>query len=112
MEFVRLVLYKLGLADKFNQIVSADEVEHGKPAPDIFLLAAKRLNKSAEECIVIEDGISGMEAAKAAGMKCIGLVEDLDKKYPTNILVTELGEVIDKIIIKTLCKPRKQLKKS
>lgn len=97
MEFVKLVLHKLGVADKFSEVVSADEVKHGKPAPDIFLLAAERLNKNPVECLVIEDGINGMEAAKRAGMKCIGFVEDLNRKYPTDILVTKLNEVINKI---------------
>ena len=56
----------------FLQFVSGDEVGKGKPEPDIFLLAAERLSVKPEECIVIEDSRNGVEAAKKAGMKCIG----------------------------------------
>jgi len=93
MEFIKLVLFKLKLEDKFEQVVSADEVKNGKPAPDIFLLAAKKLNKKPEECLVIEDGISGMEGARNAKMKCIGLVQNLNEEYPADILVTDLKQI-------------------
>ena len=56
----------------FKTIVSGYEVENGKPAPDIFLYAAKRLGVQPEDCIVIEDSENGIEAATSAGMKCIG----------------------------------------
>ncbi len=58
---------------QFNQIVRGDdpELEQGKPAPDIFLLAAKRLGIAPEECLVFEDAPSGNEAAIAAGMSVI-----------------------------------------
>ncbi len=53
-------------------ILSADEVRAPKPAPDLYLLAAQRLSVLAEQCLVIEDSISGIVAAKAAGMRVIG----------------------------------------
>ncbi len=55
-----------------GRITSATEVAHGKPAPDVFLLAADRLAVPANACIVIEDSLLGIEAALAAGMRVIG----------------------------------------
>lgn len=52
---------------------SASEVKHGKPAPDLFLLAAKKKNVPPEQSIVIEDSIAGLQAAKAAGAFGIGV---------------------------------------
>jgi beta-phosphoglucomutase family hydrolase len=64
-------LAAVGLDGMFDAIVGADDVEHGKPAPDIFLKAAERLNLKPEECLVYEDGNLGIEAAIAAGMQVI-----------------------------------------
>ena len=63
----RLTVSKLDIAT-FDVIIGGDEVEHGKPAPDIFLLAAQKLNVPAQECLVLEDSDSGILAAHAAGM--------------------------------------------
>ena len=56
----------------FETKISGDEVNNGKPAPDIFLYAVKIIGAEPEECIVIEDSKNGVEAAKSAGIKCIG----------------------------------------
>ena len=91
--FIREVLDELTLNEFFDTTVSAQEVKYGKPAPDIFLLAAKRLEVELEACIVVEDGRSGMIGAKAAGIPCIGLVEDTAEGYPATSLVTSLDQV-------------------
>lgn len=78
---------------KFDVIVTIDDVKKGKPAPDIFLETAKRLNTPPEDCVVVEDGRSGMQAAKFAGMHCIGLVKDTKDVYPTPNVVTDLREL-------------------
>lgn len=65
-------LTELGIIDCFSAYVSADEVEHGKPAPDVFLEAAKRIHRKPSECIVFEDTKNGSRAAKNAGMYTIG----------------------------------------
>jgi beta-phosphoglucomutase-like phosphatase (HAD superfamily) len=71
---LRLCLDVLGLADAFGgNVVSAEMVTRGKPAPDIFLLAAKTIGVGASDCIVIEDSIGGVRAGVAAGMTVIGL---------------------------------------
>lgn len=94
-EYVNLVLTQLGVISYFGAVVSADDVKHGKPSPEIFLLAATKIGAQPKDCLVIEDGISGMIGAKSAGMKCVGLVPNKNSKdYPADILVTNLKEII------------------
>jgi len=62
-----------GLADAFQAIVTADDVEHAKPAPDIYLLACERLGVPPSEALALEDSASGVAAAKAAGLTCIAV---------------------------------------
>jgi beta-phosphoglucomutase family hydrolase len=71
-EVINLVIKKLNISDYFSAIVGGEEIKKGKPAPDIFLKAAKRLEEKPSDCIVVEDSKNGTLAAKAAGMKCIG----------------------------------------
>ena len=61
-------LGRAGLLDAFDVVVAGDEVEHGKPAPDMFLLAAARLGVRPASCVVIEDSPPGVQAGRAAGM--------------------------------------------
>ncbi len=96
--FIELVLAKLGIKEKFDAITSTQEVDRGKPNPDIFLLAAKKINIEPIECVVIEDAMSGMIAAKAAGMACVGLISD-DRNYPADLSVTTLENLSVKHII-------------
>jgi HAD superfamily hydrolase (TIGR01509 family) len=68
-----LALEVTGLAAIFGpHVFSATQVEHGKPAPDLFLFAARRMGAEPAHCIVIEDSARGVEAGRAAGMKVIG----------------------------------------
>ena len=69
---IKLILDKVQLAHPFNAIIDGDAYAESKPAPDCFLLAAKRLGVEPVECIVIEDSTNGVRAAKAAHMRCIG----------------------------------------
>ncbi len=65
---MQATLEVLKLRHLFDTVVSVDDVSRGKPEPDIFLLAAKRLGVAPEDCIVYEDSDSGLEAAQRAGM--------------------------------------------
>jgi HAD superfamily hydrolase (TIGR01509 family) len=69
---IEMVLEKFVLRRYFDGIVSGEDFENGKPAPDIFLAAAVLLKVTPDQCVVIEDATHGVEAAKAARMKCIG----------------------------------------
>jgi HAD superfamily hydrolase (TIGR01509 family) len=61
----------IGLAETFSVVVTAEDVLHGKPAPDMFLLAAERMGVPAAECVVLEDSVLGIEAARRAGMAAV-----------------------------------------
>nr|WP_172448581.1 HAD-IA family hydrolase [Caulobacter mirabilis] len=72
---LRAALDRLGLAKDFaGAVFSADEVERGKPYPDLFLYAANRMSVAPERCVVIEDSVSGVRAAVEARMAVIGLL--------------------------------------
>jgi beta-phosphoglucomutase family hydrolase len=68
---VKQTLTVVGVEDLFEAIVGADDVEHGKPAPDVFLKAAAQIGVPPDQCLVYEDGDLGIEAAKRAGMEWI-----------------------------------------
>ena len=61
------------LQDYFDAYVSGEVVTNGKPAPDMFLKAAEKLSLSAENCVVVEDAVQGVEAGKAAGMSVVAV---------------------------------------
>ena len=69
---IEVVLKMFNLERFFEEKVSGAEVDHGKPAPDIFLRAAKIIGVQPEQCIAIDDSKNGVEAASSAGMMCIG----------------------------------------
>ena len=67
------VLDVLGLADAFDFVATRDDVERGKPDPEIYLLVAAELGVAPESCFVVEDSPSGVRAALAAGMRCLAV---------------------------------------
>jgi HAD superfamily hydrolase (TIGR01509 family) len=69
-------LARAGLDGLFAVSVAGDEIEHGKPAPDMFLVAAERLGVAPAECVVIEDSAPGVQAGLAAGMRTVGVLRD------------------------------------
>ena len=70
---VETMLRALGLADDFDAIVSAEDVSVGKPDPEVFLKAAEKLGVAPSHCIVVEDAAAGVEAARRAGMRSVGV---------------------------------------
>jgi len=71
--YVEAVLRVNGLLDRFSVIVAGDQVAQGKPAPDVFLAAARALHVDPQHCLVLEDAPAGVQAAKTAGMTCIAV---------------------------------------
>ena len=72
-EAIEAILAGTGLGAFLHTVVSADEVPLGKPAPDVFLEAARRLGADPADCVVVEDAAPGVAAAHAAGMRCIAI---------------------------------------
>jgi HAD superfamily hydrolase (TIGR01509 family) len=72
-ENVAHTLRELGLAARLEVIARSDEVAHGKPHPDVFLEAARRLDVAAARCLAFEDAPAGIVAARRAGMTCVGV---------------------------------------
>ena len=70
---IDLILDSLGLVDAFAVVVGAEDTRRGKPHPEGFLAAAERLGVPPADCVVLEDAPAGVEGAKAAGMRCIGV---------------------------------------
>jgi beta-phosphoglucomutase len=95
---IKTILATAGLLDRFRAIVSAEDVERGKPEPDIFLKALAALNHPSEEplqpasCVVIEDSKEGIRGARRAGMKCLAVTNS----HPAELL----GEA--NVIVKSL----------
>lgn len=96
----RRVIELLQIEDEFDAVVDGTMIIHTKPDPEIFLLAATMINVPASECVVFEDAEAGVEAALAAGMKCVGVgsTEQLGKanriiKKTADFKSTELQEL-------------------
>ncbi len=102
-ELVENVIKVHGLMDYFNSIVTGCEVDKGKPAPDIYLEAAKRCGVHPENCLVFEDIIPGIEAGKAAGMKVCAVFDayscdqDEEKKKQSDYFITDYFDIVAKL---------------
>ena len=95
VENIELISEVLGLERYLTVLVSGETVPLGKPAPDIFLKAARELNIPPTHCLVIEDAVAGVEAAHAAGMRCIAVAgnRDLPGLRKADLVVKSLTEV-------------------
>ena len=72
-DLIRVVLKAAEVADRFGAVVSSEEVPRGKPAPDVYLAAAAKLDADATRCVAIEDSANGLRAAAAAGMTVVAV---------------------------------------
>ena len=94
-ELIESVLEAGGIAGHFGAWVSSEEVPRGKPAPDVFLEAARRLGVAAADCAAIEDSTNGLRAAHAAGMRVVAIP---NRRYPPAGEAVELADaVVDSI---------------
>ena len=84
-----------------SAIISGEDVERKKPAPDIYLTAAQKINILPVNCVVVEDALNGIKAAKAAGMKCIAVATTFDRQMlqeeNPDFICGQIVEVGDKI---------------
>lgn len=76
----------LGIQNEFEAVVDGTMIVHSKPDPEIFLLAASKLNVSPADCVVFEDAEAGVEAALAAGMKCVGIGNPVKLKEANRVV--------------------------
>ena len=92
---VHYILQKAGMADAFSVVIGGDDVEEGKPHPEIFLIAAEGLGLSVGECVVFEDAASGVIAAKRGGFYCVGVGDDSNSGNlaQADEIVANLGEI-------------------
>ena len=85
--------------DWFCAIASGEDAERKKPAPDIFLAAAKRMGAAPCDCLVVEDAINGIEAARAAGMKVVTITSYFDREtleeHKPDAVIDDLMELLD-----------------
>ena len=94
-ENVALTLQCLGRAERFAARVTGADVTRGKPDPQVFQLAAKKLGVVPQQCIVVEDAPAGVAAAKAAGMACVALVGTATREQlaQADLIVESLREL-------------------
>jgi HAD superfamily hydrolase (TIGR01509 family) len=94
-ELIDGVVEAAGLTGIFEASVSSEEVARGKPAPDVFLEAARRLQVAPESCAAIEDSANGIRAARAAGMRVIAIP---NRRYPPAADALELADEVVPLI--------------
>ena len=104
--YVALALQTLGLEDRFQAIATGDEVSRGKPAPDIFLLAAERLGIPPTNCLALEDSLLGAQSILAAGMTCVVVPDQwiTSREFPPDCHIfpslNEVREALDDLLAK------------
>ena len=106
-ELIDLVLELAGLAGSFRATVSSEEVPRGKPAPDVYLEAARRLGVRPNVCAAVEDSQNGILSAKAAGMRVIAIP---NPRYPpgevalaeADVVLQSVGELTDRVVCGSL----------
>jgi HAD superfamily hydrolase (TIGR01509 family) len=89
-------LKKIGLPpETWDAIVTAEDVLHKKPAPDIYLASARKLGLTPEQCVAIEDAVNGVQAAKAAGMRCVAVAQTFppDQLQSADLVKQRISEI-------------------
>nr|WP_306266203.1 HAD family phosphatase [Pararhizobium sp. IMCC3301] len=100
LERIGFALGAMGLGARFSHVFSAEQVTHGKPAPDLFLHAAKTIGVPPHRCLVLEDSPYGIQAAKSAGMRALGFVggahlEDIRAEHRDLLLEHGAHDVVE-----------------
>lgn len=86
-----------GTSSYFERIVSGNTLEHGKPAPDIYLLAAEEMGAAVSSCVVVEDSYNGVRSGHAAGMKTVMIPDEIppdnEMRQTADVILKNLGEL-------------------
>jgi beta-phosphoglucomutase len=96
---VDLILEMTGSAHFFDAVSSAEDTQSGKPDPQVFLVAARKVGVPPPRCVVMEDAVAGVQAAKAGGMKCVGVTfvghhpDEALRRAGADLVVKTLAEV-------------------
>ena len=88
------IIHVLGLEEYFSAVASAEDVTAGKPDPQVFLVAAAKLGVEPGSCVVVEDAPAGAEAARRAGMRCVGVLSS-HEELRADLVVRTLAELPD-----------------
>jgi beta-phosphoglucomutase len=89
---IEAIIEVLGFDSLLEAWASGEEVMHGKPAPDVFLLAAERLGAAPSRCVVVEDAPAGVEAGRRGGMRTVGIAS-MNRPLDADIVVTSLADL-------------------
>jgi beta-phosphoglucomutase len=103
-----VILRQIGLQDAFDALADGNDIERTKPAPDVFLVAARRLGVRPDECIVVEDAEAGIRAAKAAGM-IAAAIGDAVRSSEADFRLTGIGDVLELLRSKSGAEGRMRL---
>ncbi len=100
-DFIQTVIQNLKVSNYFDAMVSGDEVQHGKPEPDIFLYAAEKIKAAPQDCIVIEDAPNGIKGAKLAKMLAVGITTTHTKKQllQADLIIDSFKDIAPKKLI-------------
>jgi len=100
----RLTLDRLGLSQHFPVVITANDVVHGKPDPAVYFMAAAKMGVDPENIAVMEDSVSGVKAAKSAGMRCLGIAKNsrralLRQAGADHVVANFLGITLDRLAL-------------
>jgi beta-phosphoglucomutase family hydrolase len=106
---VEFFFNELGLGRFFEACVAMEDIRHGKPDPEVFLKVAEKLGVPPARCLVVEDALAGVAAAKAAGMKCIAIAttnsaEALREKARPDLVLARTAEITPAMVDELLAK--------
>ena len=104
IENIHLIVGSLGIEKYMKAVITGHDVTEGKPHPQVFLLAAHRIGAEPKNCIVFEDAVAGVKAAKSAGMYCVAVsnTHPEEKLNEADLIVDSLEEVTIKDLEKLL----------